>query len=105
MRLAPREFLRRFLLHVLPRGFVRIRHYGLLANGCRRDKLQRCRELIPSAAAIRHDQLPGIAHDGSEPLRHDDARERCPACGELSMVRIAHLDPTRSTGPPATRAA
>ena len=46
------EFMRRFLLHVLPNGFHRIRHYGLLANGHRADKLALCRSLlaVPSAA-------------------------------------------------------
>ncbi len=46
MRLAPGEFLRRFLLHVLPRGFVRIRRYGLLANAQREKQLARCRTLL-----------------------------------------------------------
>jgi hypothetical protein len=46
MTLSPEEFMRRFLLHVLPSGFHRIRHYGLLANGERREKLARARELL-----------------------------------------------------------
>ena len=46
MRLDGGEFVRRFLLHVLPKGFTRIRHYGLLANRCRAGKLARCRELL-----------------------------------------------------------
>ena len=46
MRLDGAEFVRRFLLHVLPKGFTRIRHYGLLANRCRAGKLARCRELL-----------------------------------------------------------
>jgi hypothetical protein len=46
MTLAPNEFMRRFLLHVLPAGFHRIRHYGLLANGNRRDSLALARELL-----------------------------------------------------------
>ena len=46
MRLDVGEFIRRFLLHVLPKGFTRIRHYGLLANRCRGAKLARCRELL-----------------------------------------------------------
>src|ERR1700687_2658337 len=49
---------RRFLLHVVPKGFHRIRHYGLLANGHRADKLALCRSLlaVPSAPADRHDE-------------------------------------------------
>jgi Putative transposase len=47
MALAPFEFIRRFLIHVLPKGFHRIRHYGLLANGARAANLTRLRELLP----------------------------------------------------------
>jgi hypothetical protein len=51
MTLSPDEFMRRFLLHVLPSGFHRIRHYGLLANAGRRDYLLRVRELLQVAPA------------------------------------------------------
>ena len=50
MTLAPDEFIRRFLLHVLPDGFQRIRHYGFLANGHRQTKLARIRQLLPTKA-------------------------------------------------------
>jgi hypothetical protein len=55
MELDAQEFLRRFLLHVVPDGFVRIRHFGLLANRTRKAKLARCRQLLaqPSAPADR----------------------------------------------------
>jgi hypothetical protein len=46
LTLSAAEFLRRFLLHVLPRGFVKVRHYGLLANRYREEKLQVCRRLL-----------------------------------------------------------
>jgi hypothetical protein len=46
MRIKVAEFIRRFLLHVLPNGFHRIRHYGLFANGHRADKLALCRSLL-----------------------------------------------------------
>src|SRR5206468_2242590 len=46
MTLPAEAFLRRFLLHVLPHGFVRIRHYGLLANSVRQERIARCRELL-----------------------------------------------------------
>jgi hypothetical protein len=69
MTLAPAEFMRRFLLHVLPGGFHRIRHYGLLANGARKISLALVRELlriIPVAAAPastegRAGELPNAA--------------------------------------------
>jgi Putative transposase len=57
MRLGVGEFMRRFLLHVLPDGFHRIRHYGLLANGHRADKLACCRKLL---------DVPPVATDCDE---------------------------------------
>ena len=55
MTLAADEFIRRFLLHVLPEGFQRIRYYGFLANRYREQKLARCRQLLamPHAGAAR----------------------------------------------------
>ena len=50
MTLATHEFIRRFLIHVLPRGFHRIRHYGLFASGQRVDNITRARELLDRAA-------------------------------------------------------
>ena len=50
IRLDAEVFIRRFLLHVLPRGFTRLRHYGLLANRCRAGKLARCRNLLGQPA-------------------------------------------------------
>jgi hypothetical protein len=46
MTLAAEEFIRRFLLHVLPRGLVRIRYYGWMANRCRRERIAQCRALL-----------------------------------------------------------
>lgn len=63
MTLAAGEFIRRFLLHVLPNGFHRIRHYGLFANGHRANKIEFCRKLLaaPSTPVNRdgedHDKL------------------------------------------------
>ena len=51
MTLSPHEFIRRFLMHVLPKGFHRIRHYGLLANGNRSAMIARARELLAMACA------------------------------------------------------
>jgi hypothetical protein len=59
MTLAAGEFLRRFLLHVLPAGFMRIRHYGLLANA-NREKLKRCRELLGVPVADNLDTEPTV---------------------------------------------
>ncbi len=58
MTLATDEFIRRFVLYVLPRGFHRIRHYGLLAGSARKASLARARELL-SVAAPPDDDTPG----------------------------------------------
>jgi hypothetical protein len=59
MTLDADEFMRRFLLHVLPSGFHRIRHYGLLSNGSRTVNLARSRELLGAVSSAREIQLPG----------------------------------------------
>ncbi len=88
MRLAPHEFIRRFLLHVLPDGFHRIRHYGFLAKGDRGESLARLRRLLQP-------QPTGEPAAASEPQPDKHAREpfaRCPDCGGL-MRRIGLVDP------------
>ena len=71
MTLLATEFLRRYLQHVLPRGFVRIRHYGYLANACRDDALTRGRKLIGFTPKPREaDSVSAI-----------DAPWKCPTCG------------------------
>jgi hypothetical protein len=67
------EFVRRFLLHVLPRGFMRVRYYGLLANTQRATLLPRCRELLGSS-------LSAEPAENAEPTS-DTSHARCPACG------------------------
>jgi hypothetical protein len=76
MTLGADEFIRRFLLHLLPRGFHRIRHYGLLAGSARRTTLARARELLAVA--------PPPDDDGpEEPL---DTRPPCPCCGGHMII-------------------
>jgi len=53
MALSSDEFMRRFLLHVLPKGFVRIRHFGVLANHCRSASIDLCRKLLEMAPLVR----------------------------------------------------
>jgi hypothetical protein len=92
MTLKAVEFIRRFLLHVLPAGFVRIRHYGLLANRVCREKLALCRELLGVGAA------PEPAADpGPEPERTAEggsAARACPVCGAGRMVIVEILRAT-----------
>jgi hypothetical protein len=90
MTLLATEFIRRFLLHVLPRGFVRIRHYGWMANRCRRQCATLCRL-----------QLEQGGEPPASPPAH--ARERrCPRCGgpievvEMIIPRgLSRLRPSR----------
>lgn len=77
MVLAPEEFLRRFLLHELPAGFVRVRHYGFLANRGKQEALARCREALGDTA-------PRPLAEVEQP-----DRTRCPECpGNLLVVQI-----------------
>jgi hypothetical protein len=87
MRLRPEEFIRRFLLHVLPDGFHRIRHYGFLAKGNRNEKLELCRKL----AAVNHPDEPTGALD-AEPASKIDGGVTCPHCGGL-MRRLSTVPP------------
>src|SRR5260370_12113137 len=70
MTLSADEFLRRFLLHVLPDGFQRIRHYALLSNRHRAKNLARCRELLAMPEPVR--QLPGDYRQRYQQLRASD---------------------------------
>jgi len=99
MTLAAGEFIRRFLLHVLPSGFHRIRHYGLLANAGRREHLAHARELLH------------VAPNTAEPLSPDapvvvtTPTFICPHCGAAMIIveTFACAEPIRA--PPALRAA
>jgi len=99
MTLAAVEFIRRFLLHVLPSNFVKIRYYGFMANRCRRESLARCRELLghPPAATVE-DQPEQIIPTAE--LIDETSKARCPECGEGTMRVIARLE--RQRGPHGT---
>ena len=98
MTLSSDEFIRRFLLHVLPNGFHRIRYYGFLANPHRKEKLELCRQLLGMAPG----ELP------SAPATPEDYRERyerltglslreCPVCHRGRMVAVQVLPEVRSS--------
>lgn len=99
MPLQVDEFIRRFLLHVLPEGFMRIRHFGFLANRCRKQKLDRCRTLLgfhpspPSKKSARQLMLEVTGFDLS----------RCPACRVGTLVTLAQL-PSIELAPCSLRA-
>jgi hypothetical protein len=90
MRLDAHEFIRRFLLHVLPLGFQRIRSYGFLANRYRQVKIELCRKLlgapVPEAAVDVPDQATDY-RDRYQRLTGLSLRD-CPHCGKGQMVRI-----------------
>ncbi len=89
MSVEASEFIRRFLLHTLPSGFQRIRHFGFLANCHRKAKLALCRQLLlPTIVEL----LPQSAQ--SKPLLDLLAQNKpvtCAHCGIGTMVRVAHL--------------
>jgi hypothetical protein len=93
------EFIRRFLLHVLPDRFVKIRHYGLLGNRCRRKKIELCRQLL---ACAEHKTEQNEKETWQEALLRltgiDTAK--CPACGERKMRTVELIQPARCKGPP-----
>ena len=95
MTLGANEFMRRFLLHVLPGGFHRIRHYGLIANTGRRENLARARELL---------------HVAPMPLKGDDASDEpaqptfvCPDCGAAMIIIETLARAPRIRAPPQLR--
>jgi hypothetical protein len=107
MALPISEFIRRFLLHVLPHRFHRIRHYGLFANGGRAENLARARQLLDVPAPLHE---PGSQSDDPK----DSLKQPCPSCGGTMIVietfeagetpsRAAWRHPARA--PPESQAA
>jgi hypothetical protein len=83
MTLAAHEFIRRFLIHVLPKGFHRIRHYGLLASGARGESIAQARQLLEAAAGTDTDlEAEAAADDGPQSV----LATPCPCCGGRMIV-------------------
>jgi hypothetical protein len=93
MTLATDEFIRRFLLHILPRGFHRIRHYGLLAGSSRKASLALARKLL-AVAAPAEDDAPDVV----------DPRPPCPCCGGRMIVVETFERWQQPRAPPASTA-
>src|SRR5512136_2607610 len=100
MTLKADEFIRRFLLHVLPARYVRIRHFGLLANRSRKDSIALCRAIISEGQLLI-----------KENFRQETWQEQllricgidvtaCPVCQKGRMFRVALLFPYRCNSPP-----
>ena len=95
MTLATDEFIRRFLIHVLPRGFHRIRHYGLLASSARKASLVLARKLLNVA-------MPPDNATSDEP---DDFRPQCRCCGgRMNIIEVFERWRQPRGPPPATKA-
>ncbi|MEK7716268.1 MAG: IS91 family transposase [Pseudomonadota bacterium] len=104
MRLDATEFIRRFLLHVLPRGFMRIRHYGLLANRAKRLKLAQTRSALdPSPPAPPPSRPESVAAFWLRVAKLDI--HQCPHCHAGRMVLIGSFHSPLARGPPALRPA
>ena len=86
MTLDAVEFLRRFLLHVLPTGLVRIRQFGFLANRVRKYKLELCRTLLAAR--------PPAAHSEGDSVEVKEDSLRCPICklGRLLVIEIIRVE-------------
>ncbi len=97
MTLAAGEFIRRFLLHVLPQGFVRIRHFGFLANRCKKENVQRCRDLMG------HPQdMPANTEKSTQEIMIELTGidiTICPCCKEGTMRVIEVLSPLWKLNP------
>ena len=80
MRLSTSEFIRRFLIHVLPSGFHRIRHTGFLANGIRRDRIEMIRRLLDV------DPDADLKADDDQCTDTNEKEQACPKCGGVMIV-------------------
>jgi hypothetical protein len=94
MTLTTDEFIRRFLMHVLPAGFHRIRYYGLLASGKRADNIERARELL-TLSILPVDAIKAANTNADQPQTPE---HRCPCCGATTVAsgrtgrqRLSHI--------------
>ena len=92
MTLSPDEFIRRFLLHVLPKGLHRIRHYGLLASAGRKANVALARQLLAVSAPA----------EPEEPAPPSDPRPPCPCCGGRMVVIEIFQRAGQARAPPAS---
>ncbi len=106
MRLGVDEFIRRFLLHVLPKGFVRIRHYGLLAGVNVGGKLEQCRRLLQADRPAEPAGPARLPKTWVERLLEWTGQEalRCPRCrGPLTRRELSEHGPDAEEPPPPAR--
>ncbi len=100
MTLDAVEFIRRFLLHVLPSGFVRIRHFGFLANRNRKEKLVLCRSLLPARQTAS--EPSARSPSGRDSKTAEQESHRCPVCkiGRLVFIEALTAEALARLPPP-----
>ena len=89
MTLEAQEFIRRFLLHVLPEGFMRIRHFGFLANRSKKQALAQCRKLLDLDPALPQSPILS-AKDLLLRITGVDL-SRCPCCQKGTLIVVGEL--------------
>ena len=100
MTLDAAEFIRRFLLHVLPSGFHRIRHYGLIAGAVRAHNIERVRQLLTAATQPRESERAEADNETETP----PTARRCPCCGGRMIIidTFEGARPAQSPSPPGS---
>jgi len=96
MMLSASEFVRRFLLHVLPGGLVRIRHYGILSNRHRREDLALCRQLLSGGEPVQTESESTATVQAAKSPESITTTRVCPICGAGRMMLIAEFPPSAS---------
>ena len=86
MRLATDEFIRRFLIHVLPDGFHRIRHYGLRASAGRKRNIETIRGLLGAERLVAAEAAEAAEAADTDPAPTLTLREPCPDCGGAMRI-------------------
>ena len=101
MTLSADEFIRRFLMHVMPSGFHRIRYYGFLGNRHRNEKLAECRRLLGMHTVEHHAELPKLEKEYRERYQELTGRSlrQCLHCQQGQMVKVAILPRALDTSP------
>jgi hypothetical protein len=94
MTLRAEEFIRRFLLHVLPDRFMRIRHFGFLANRNRTEKIEKARQLLKIAPEALPATTGDLQRAATMEDRDDPQARFCPECRQGQLVRIQTLSPS-----------
>ena len=93
MTLSGEELIRRFLLHILPQGFMRIRHFGFLANRCRQAKLAQIHAYLKIAENVS--EPAQIESDGKHPDTGEPQMSPCPRCKSGYLIVLYEIAPRR----------